>query len=449
MVPDRLLDILLFARLISASAGIATVIVVYVVGRRAYSTSAGLLAAAFVAVTPMSVVQPHYASVDVLLELMTALSLLAACWFAAAPSVARVFAGGFAAGLAFSTKYTGLQTLLPLGATTILIAWRDRSLGRWLVWLGCIVVGFLAAVAVACPPCLLDWPLMLERMGEHRLLVYGRREVPVFRLNEIVESLGWYGRPYLYQLVALLPFSLGWPLYLGALGGVGLAVVRRSLVDTILLVHVVTYFLLVAGSRVSFPRYMIPILPACCLLAGRLLVSLPARHARTVSAVVLLYTLALSASQVDRFSYTQQRAVADWIVDQAGKDQERSGPPTVGVATGYRKVHSDRVLRFYYGLRKPLEERGLKVRYVPAESWGSSQFDFLIFPDWLTISARRDEPHGEIARLLDQFEAADSRYSAGPVWRSSFLTSGLYTNLDPAFHVAMGEIGFQVFVKTP
>ena len=49
-----------------------------------------------------------------------------------------------------------------------------------------------------------------------------------FPNNTLVPSLGWYGRPYLYQLVASLPFSLDCPLYALALVGVGVALWKQG-----------------------------------------------------------------------------------------------------------------------------------------------------------------------------------------------------------------------------
>jgi 4-amino-4-deoxy-L-arabinose transferase-like glycosyltransferase len=110
---------------------------------------------------------------------------------------------------------------------------------------------------------------MLTAMGWlHSLVASGD-----FLNNRAVPSLGWYGRPYLYELVASLPYALGWPLYALALVGVVVALWRHELADRVLLGALIPYFLVIGGSPTTFPRYLMPLFPGLVILAARAVVA--------------------------------------------------------------------------------------------------------------------------------------------------------------------------------
>ncbi len=450
--PDGAFEMLSIARLLSAAFDSATIVVLYRIGADYFSPATGLLAAAFIAVTPLHVLQTHYASVDPLLGFATTLAVLAACRLHFSPDRGTAIWSGVTAGLAFTSKYTGLQALgLPVFAllARIVSPAGERAAVRFSI-LGWVLLAFAATTTVTCPPCVLTPSKPLNQIARHAEII--SRDAIVFRNNELAESLGWYGKPYLYQLVAGLPFVLGWALYLVTVFGIVRALVRRTPVDVIVLLHIATLFLIVAGSDVTFPRYLLPLLPACCLLAAGGVQEISNDAIRRLVAVgVLGYTFALSASQVDRFSYDQQRSVASWIKTHAAESMQLAQSPVCGVAVGYQSVPGDQMLFTYFRLTDPLEDLGIDVRRLSVDQWFQPGVDVLILSEWLITSARRDEPDGDMARMLDRLTSPDSPYKPGPVWRTEFLTSGLYTILDPAFigDLWQGEIGFRVFVRKP
>src|SRR5262249_44278278 len=139
-----------------------------------------------------------------------------------------------------------------------------------------------------------------------------------FHNTFLTPTVGWYARPYAYQLIASLPFALGWPLYALALGGVAVALRRRELGDRVLLAPMGPYFAMMGYSMLVFPRYLLPLLPPLAILAARAAAIVPARRLGALLVVgVFAYSLVFSASQVARFSLDQQRAVAEWIAATA------------------------------------------------------------------------------------------------------------------------------------
>jgi 4-amino-4-deoxy-L-arabinose transferase-like glycosyltransferase len=428
---------LLLARLITATAGTLNVLAVGALGWRCYSPQAGLLAAALMAVVPLEVMQAHYASADPLLGLCITLALLLACELARRGSAGMALLAGAASGLAFSAKYTGLVALGAASWAILEIAVRDRSPRPLVRLVPALLAGFVVAVTIACPPCVLQSDLMLRAMRFHSA-TSSFAHLAFWNVH-LAPTLGWYGRPYLYQLVAGLPYALGWPLYLTALAGVVHAARRRTANDRILLVTAGAYFLTIGTSSVlEAHRYYIPLFPALVVLAARWLLTLRRVRVRAVVAgAVLAYTAVLSASQVARFSYDQQHQVAAWIKENV---RPASGPVRVGLPQGIDP---------YFNLRQPLVWAGLQPLPLPVDRWFDEEADVFVMPDWLAIRIRRDQPDGDAARALERLESGAAGYAPAARWHSSYLQSGFYTSLDPGFDadLVQGEIGFTVYVR--
>src|SRR5437867_10556976 len=105
--------VILVARCLSAAASVATVVVVAILGRRLYGPGVAAVAAALVAVAPLSAMHAHIAATDGLLAAFAALTMLAAHAFATRGGAWRALGAGAAAGFAFTTKYTGLALVAP------------------------------------------------------------------------------------------------------------------------------------------------------------------------------------------------------------------------------------------------------------------------------------------------------------------------------------------------
>src|SRR5262249_25541781 len=161
-------------------------------------------------------------------------------------------AGGAAVGLAIGSKYTGAAALGVVGWAILETAWKWRS-WRHLVAHGLALALVTAVVAtLACPAC-----VMRASYVVHEVRMQQRFLSTVGGLNDaLAPALGWYGRPYLYFLVAGLPFALGWSFYLCALGGLAAALRRRDAGDRLLLVALIPYFASIGGYTATYLRYL-------------------------------------------------------------------------------------------------------------------------------------------------------------------------------------------------
>ena len=434
--PGFYMDIVLIARLVSALFGVLHVALVGLLATRMYSPRAGLAAAAMMAVLPLEVVQVHYASVDLLLLTCFTLTLLACHALARRGTVPVAVLAGAGAGVAFATKQTGLAAIAFAGVPLLERLRRKDSRARIVVLAAALLAGFLLALLLACPPCVLQVDAMLAGMGWLRSLV----ATGAFLNNRVVPSLGWYGRPYLYELVASLPYALGWPLYAVALLGVGVAVWRRELADRVILGALVPYFLVIGASPTTFPRYLMPLFPGLVVLAARAVTDVPRwpRARAAALAGVLAYSFAFAASQVETISFTQQEQVAAWIANA----RPRGGPDAPGPRVAY-----PRTLGAYVALAGYLRRAGLTPISADDGHWLDGAPDAFVLPEWLEIAIRREPPGNPMARDLERLTSGEAGYREGARWTTRYFQRGVYARLDPGLLPGLGSYGFTVYLR--
>lgn len=239
----------LLARLLSVGFGVGTVAVAWSLGRRLAGERAGLVAAGLLAVTPLHVVNSHYASVDVQLTFWCALALR----LALEPEL-LVWAG-VASGLAASCKYNGVLVLTGI--------WAAAGLGRagWRAVL--LATGAAAAAFVLTSPfVLLD---LQHSLPDLRLeLLEHPRTTSIF----LEVGPGW-----LFHLTANLPTGIGWLLPLAAVAGVvgwrrrEAALAAFGLLTLASMLH----------TKELFIRYWLPLTPLVAVAAAQALERLPRR----------------------------------------------------------------------------------------------------------------------------------------------------------------------------
>ena len=116
----------LIGRDVVAACGVASVYLVYRLGREAFSRPVGLLAALFVAVEPLHVRYSHVAVTDVPATMFGLLALLLFLRAARLRSARTLLFGALAAGLATGTKYN-LGMLVVPGVDRLLVCLSRRA----------------------------------------------------------------------------------------------------------------------------------------------------------------------------------------------------------------------------------------------------------------------------------------------------------------------------------
>ena len=330
-------QLILMARWLSALAGVATVAVVYGIGRRFSGTGVGLMAALFLAVSPLHARDSHFATTDVTLALFLSLAIWALLAAYEEGRVRDYALAGLFAGLAASTKYVGF--IMP-GALVVahlmryapqipgqgLLVTARKALntpGPW-VFLGAGVGAFV----LTSPYVLLDWGLFTSHFR--------------FQLAHLSGGQGLdLGIGAVYHLRNTLPKGLGWPVFLAASGGALLAFRKVPHRTVVLLAFPVLFYASTATSRTLFLRYMIPLLPFVCVLSGyavhEMRTMLFADRARVTAllAVALAVLPSGRSVQMDRvFARTDSRILAtQWLTSEA------SAEPATVYQTGAHWAH--------------------------------------------------------------------------------------------------------------
>jgi hypothetical protein len=163
---------------------------------------------------------------------------------------------------------------------------------------------------------------------------------------------------------------------------------------------------------------------------------LPRRFAGGVVASVLAYSLALTLSQVARFSSDEQVAVARWIAARA----------PAGTHVALPRIHPD--LEFFR-LQGPLRAAGLVPVMQRDGEWLTGAPGVFVLPDWYATSLRRDGRPTPALADLERLEAGTAGWVEAAHWRPWFVQRDLYVRLDPAFagDLWQGAIGYGVWLR--
>ncbi|MBL7063961.1 MAG: glycosyltransferase family 39 protein, partial [Anaerolineae bacterium] len=280
-------------RALSALADLGTVFLIYLIGRRLYGETTGLLAAGLGALTAFSIQQAHFFTVDSM-----------ACFFTALTAYFSVCAGqsgdwlsfglaGLATGLAMACKIdAALASLLVVlagvwWASGQVGKYASRQVGKWAsgqVVFRLVLAGLLALVAFRiAQPYVFEGPGFfgvrpspewLDRLGQIRVEQSGEADLPWGRQ--------WTNRaPILFPWINMVVWGMGLPLGLAAWAGwavAGFELLRGKRDHLILWVWVTLVFLYQATRWVKAMRYSLSLYPIFIILAAYLLmrlVSLP------------------------------------------------------------------------------------------------------------------------------------------------------------------------------
>ena len=324
-----LTDLRLAGRIISALADVATVAMVFLLGRRVYDVRTGVLAALLASLAVIHIQLSHFLAVDTILALFTVLSVyfmyrvaregrlrdsvLAGCFLglglATKVSIAPLFGAYVVAHVIYALSLSGVPDTVTLPFS---LRWSSAVKGAAAGVAACVAVLF-----VVHPYAFLDWSRFFADVVEQSEIV--RRIVDVPYTRQYIDTT-----PYLYQVRQLATWGLGWPLGVVAWAGLLYASLRGmrlryglaylvpgwvlpiaillistsflaifaatsiavaalvatlpfrstdSRIDVLMLSWVVPSFLITGALQVKFLRYLIPITPFLLLFGSRMLLS--------------------------------------------------------------------------------------------------------------------------------------------------------------------------------
>jgi hypothetical protein len=351
-------------RALTGLVDLATVLLVYLLGRQLFGRHVGLLAAAFLAFNVMHVQLARFFAVDPYMSFFVVAAVLCLVLYVQVrrnqvegavvgqiPASPYLFGAAVAIGLAVGSKFAAILLFLPLLLAVILD--RRRS-GRQQVGL------LLGAAAVALLAFSLTNPFaLLDRSCRPRTAPGSRidpERLPAFaRYSCFLENISGQGSmvrgdfvppfarqyigttAYLYPAEMQLRWGMGLPLGFLAFAGLAWATLlplhdlrrrwlglpilsRRALPEhLVVLAWVVPFFLTTAAFQVKFMRYLQPVVPFLMIYAAALLLAwVPERWRRLAAAVALLPVALYALAFVNMYAATHPWTNASlWLYDQA------------------------------------------------------------------------------------------------------------------------------------
>lgn len=435
----------LLARLVTVSHGVGLVLALYVLASRAFDRRTGLLAAAIMALTPLEVMESHFAFVNVTTSFWTVVAL-GMILRAADLSTPRAFAfAGASAGFAIASKLSALP-LLPLGALALVWASlrRDRPgafLARARRASAAALLGLALGFSVACPAALLH-PLEFLGQAHEQLIVMPSQGSGL--------AFAGTGNGFAFLFGTNLPVVLGWPLFALCMAGLAWAAwttartlgsgdraapSRAQLAVALLFLYALLVIVPLGLSETRFVRYLLGLSPLLYVFGARATVLAPRWGGlrSLLVAAVLGYSALYSLACVQTLRRTDPRdAALSWFQEHV-PDRASVGfltwpnhffPPVHPFSRPYRQ----RVL-----LRRA--ERGYTERRISFHVLNMDPQELLdLSPDYVVDSPKGFSSYVRVGepRVLECLAVLERDYiDAGGPWRNEITLFGLHFDKGP------------------
>jgi hypothetical protein len=292
-------------------------------------------------------------------------------------------AAGAVGGLATGTKYTAAAILVPAALAQVWVAVRAKPrrslwvLAPGLVFLGAWGIGFVAST----PFAVLDFPKFSTDL--------------LFDVEHLAGGHGPnVGRGWIRHLSFSLPYGLGVATFAAACAGAIVAVWRGGLGNWLVLAFTGAMLLATGRGYTVFARYVMPLVPVACVLAGQAVAALararplPRRALPVIVAVVAAPSLVTSVWLDVLLTRTDTRVVAaEWLTARLPREAtvHESGSEYVQM-----DIRSPRFHRWYYD--------------SAAGHFAGAAPD--MFPDWLVLHRSPLSAYTSVPPAIEALAAA-------------------------------------------
>lgn len=256
----------LSARLLSIAATALGLWCVYLLIRRAFDDTTGLIAVAIVGTTITMSLLGRSARSDGVALLFGTLALHRLLRAFETPSRRELVLSGIALGAAIATKYY----FAVFGAAYLAIAMRERR--RLRAVLGALALAALCTVAtfaILTPYFFLDWRTAMVNLSTEV-------QPHVASVATPLHALGWYLTRGVREL-------LRWPGLIAAAVGIAISVANRRRGPLILLAAVGLFVMSISVLKLTWDRWLLPVLPILAGFAAHGVMSLSRAAARRVN----------------------------------------------------------------------------------------------------------------------------------------------------------------------
>lgn len=239
-------ELIVAGRLVAAALSIGTVVLAGMIATRLAGKTAGLIAALLTAVCPALASRGSNVVVDPFATFFAALALFFGERLRQSPRLTTTALAGFAAGLAFASKYTAGAVVIAVVAMVWALPVTRSARARFTL---IATLGFFAGVALGAPATIVKLPAVA-----HGLAIITAH----YRL--INSSPGYFGQ-------AVMASELGWVLAMAGVGGVVIMFRRAPTRSTVL--SWCAFALLLLAPLVGRPfqpfRNLLPLVPPFCV----------------------------------------------------------------------------------------------------------------------------------------------------------------------------------------
>ncbi len=308
---EDLVGLAVLGRALSALFDLGTIVLVFLLARRLYDATVGLIASACVAVTVLHIQLSHFYAVDTLLTLLIVATMFFAVRYAQMGTRHDKVLMGVAYGLALATKVTAAPLIVPIVVAAVKalslrgaqfpgtarqgrcatkqspsasgiasqsqapLAGKAPAMTQVRNWLTeirntrgeiALIIGVaLVAFVITQPYVLLDPIRYFGQVGTELLVARGWLDYPYTR--QYADTL-----LFIYPIAQSSVWGMGLPLGIFAWGGSVLFVWRwwkkRDWRDGFVLSWALVYFLVTGAQYTKYLRYLLPLLPFLFLMAA-------------------------------------------------------------------------------------------------------------------------------------------------------------------------------------
>lgn len=284
----------LIGRYITATLGIASIVVLFTIGRKLFGHRAGLIAASMFAVESINVWTSHLVNTDVPLTFFFLLSLYFSTRLYQEGKVGNYVAAAFFAAYAVSIKMIGVGACVALVLFHLLRYFEQGDPGVRLFPIR--EIGY-AALAFAAG-MIAGNPALVVGIDKFIMFHYG---VYTNVYNEVPYAQGGSGYG---EYASILLKGFGWPMVATMAAAMVYSVVGKNGRAVVLALYVGIMFLLLGGTTFLVQdRYLMILFPGLFLLVGKLIDDVACRLGRTerhASVFCLVATGALLITPVQR-----------------------------------------------------------------------------------------------------------------------------------------------------
>lgn len=275
----------LIGRFLSALFDTGTVFLIFIIGKKLFSKTIGLIASFFYAISVFPIQAAHFYAVDTTLTFFVLLTLYTLIIFYEKPNKKMAMLSGILIGASLATKTSALVLMVSFGAALIsdFVLIFIKNPHRPKIWLphipklikilfieGIIIaISTFASFLVLEPYALLDFKEFWRQTLEQSKMTHDAFTFPF--------TLQYVGKiPYLYELKNIFLWGQG-PI-LATLSFLGVFYVLFLIItkdkqkkwaqEFILLIFLLSYFVVVGKFAVGWMRYMLPLYPLLCLFGA-------------------------------------------------------------------------------------------------------------------------------------------------------------------------------------